>query len=360
MSESDRRRPSLLRRVLRSKWLRWPLGLLATLIVAVVLAFALSPQPGAALIRWEFERGADQVKEDMEAHAPQGVASLLDQPYRPDDGDARLDVYFPATADQAGVHLPTLIWTHGGAWISGHKDDAAPYFQLIAVEGYAVISLGYSLGPGATYPTPIHQINDALAYVRQNADRFHVDVNRIAMAGDSAGAQLTSQMATLITNPDYAAALGVTPSLQPQQLRGVVLFCGIFDMDAFMEHDDVPGVGGLTNLLLNWGDDTVIWAYTGERGGEASAIDQMSTINWATAGFPPAFISGGNGDPLTDHQSRPLAERLQSLGVPVTSLFYPPDHEPSLPHEYQFDLDNVDGQNALAQMLAFLRAQVGS
>ncbi len=38
----------------------------------------------------------------------------------------------------------------------------------------------------------------------------------------------------------------------------------------------------------------------------------------------------------------------------MTTLFYPRDHQPGLPHEYQFDLDNADGQNALTQMLRFL------
>ena len=65
-------------------------------------------------------------------------------------------------------------------------------------------------------------------------------------------------------------------------------------------------------------------------------------------------ISGSNGDPRTDGQSRPLAATLEGLGVDVTTLFFPADHEPALPHEYQFNLDIADGQHALAQMLAFL------
>jgi len=104
----------------------------------------------------------------MEAHAPGGISSLTDQAYRSRDGDGRLDVYFPETVGP-DERLPTVVWTHGGAWISGHKDDATPYFQLIAAEGYAVVSVGYSVAPGATYPTPIHQVNDALAYMQENA-----------------------------------------------------------------------------------------------------------------------------------------------------------------------------------------------
>lgn len=342
------------RRFFRHKRLWWSLGILAALILLVLLAFNISPRPGALLIRAVFERNAANVKKEMEAYAPGGVASITNQQYRAGDDDARLDVYFPETADQEGVRLPTVIWTHGGAWVSGHKDDAAPYFQLIASEGYTVISLGYSLAPGKTYPTPVHQVNDALVYIQENAERFHVDVDQLVLAGDSAGAQIASQVAVLNTDLPYATELGLTPALQPEQLRGVILYCGIYDMTAFDELFDLaPG-------MLRWGGDIVVWAYTGRRGGDSTALQQMSSINYVTAAFPPVFISGGNKDPLTNDQSRPLAAKLEGLGVELSTLFYPPDHEPGLGHEYQFKLDNPDAQNALTQMLAFLKQHTSS
>ena len=245
---------------------------------------------------------------------------------------------------------PTLVWTHGGAWISGHRDDAAPYFRLIANEGYTVVSLGYSLAPEHRYPRPIHQVNDALSYLQQHADQLHIDPDRIVMAGDSAGAQITSQYAALVTTPDLATELALVPSLSPAQLRGVILFCGIYDLVAFMDDADI------TKGLVPWGIRTALWAYTGSRDSDSTALEQMSTIDHATASYPPAFISGGNGDPLTDQDSRPFASRLDQLGVEVTTFFFPEDHEPVLPHEYQFDLNTADGQEALRQVLGFLHA----
>ena len=44
----------------------------------------------------------------------------------------------------------------------------------------------------------------------------------------------------------------------------------------------------------------------------------------------------------------------------VTRLFYPPGYAPRLPHEYQFNLDNADGQNALQQIEDFLAAHTAS
>ena len=305
------------------------------------------------LIRAVFDDNGAKVKAAMEKHAPGGVASITNEQYRLGDDDAMLDVYFPEDADRDGTLLPTVVWTHGGAWISGSKDDDVAYFQLIAAEGYTVVSLDYSLGPEKTYPTAVHQINDALAYLQDNAERFHIDIANVIMAGDSAGAQLTSQIAALITNPEYAATSGITPSLSPEQLKGVILNCGIYDMRVFLERGDMIKGG-----VLGWGTGVTVWAYTGSRDHDSPALDEMSTIDHVTAEYPPAFITGGNNDPLTDAQSKPLAEKLDGLGVDTTTLFYPADHQPALGHEYQFDLDNTDGQNALKEILAFIRTHV--
>ncbi|HEV2528755.1 MAG TPA: alpha/beta hydrolase [Thermomicrobiales bacterium] len=330
-------------------------------MVAALLAFNLSPWPGALLIRHVFEDGADNVREQMEKHAPDGVASILNEQYRAGDEDARLDVYFPESAGQGGEALPTLVWTHGGAWLSGHKDDAAPYLMLIASAGYTVISLDYSISPEHQYPRPVHQINDALAFIQQQAGRYHADPTRIVMAGDSAGAQLTSQVAAMITNPAFANELGITPAIAPEQLRGVILYCGIYDMGAFLDHDIGDLAADRTPMvrLLEWGTQISVWAYTGERDGDGPDLAQMSTIQHVTGAFPPTFISGGNGDPLTEPQSQALASVLQSNGVPVQTLFFPSDHVPSLPHEYQFNLDNADGQTAFSDMMTFLGERTG-
>lgn len=333
----------------RRVWNRWALGIIAAAVALLAFAFATSPWPSALIIRFLFESEAARVKRALQKHTPEGVKSILNQRYRAGDHDAVLDIYFPA-ATQASAPLPTLIWTHGGGWLSGHRDDVAPYLQTIAAEGYTVISLDYSLAPRGAYPTPVHQVNAALAYIQQHAARLHVDIDRIVMAGDSAGAQITSQIATLTTNPAYAHEFGMASALKSGQLRGIVLYCGIYDTATLIKNAELT-----PSPLLRWGTATIVWAYTGSRDANTPALKQMSTINHVTADFPPTFISGGNKDALTDDQSRPLAAKLRTLGVDVTTLFYPQDHTPALGHEYQFNLDNDDGAHVMAQMLAFLR-----
>ena len=348
--------PSIPRLWYRRRWFVLPVGSVVTLLLVVVLAFNLSPWPGALLIRAVFERGASNVHAEMVKHTPSGISSITGQQYRPGDDDAYLDVYFPDSVSRSDTTLPTVVWIHGGAWISGHKADAAPYYMLIAAAGYTVVALDYSVGPEHQYPRPVMQINAALSFIQAQAGAFHVDVSRIVIAGDSAGAQLTSQIAAMTTNPAYAGEVGLTPAITPSQLRGVVLFCGIYDMDAFRGNDpqDLAQDQSFMTRLLLWGTDTTLWAYTGTRHGSETALAQMSTIDGVTSAFPPTFISGGNADPLTAQQSRALASRLQALGVPVTARFFPDDHVPPLNHEYQFHLDQADGQQTLTDLLGFL------
>jgi acetyl esterase/lipase len=319
-----------------------PLGLLAAGVVVAIVA-TVSPWPAALLIRALFEKGARETIAEMEPYAPaDGVAQQLDVEYGNAGANTSLDVFSP---DTGADPLPTVVWIHGGAWISGVKEDVRPYVRMIAAEGYTTVALNYTVSPEATYPTAITQLNDALAFLLDHADEYRIDPDRIVIAGDSAGANLTSQLAVLTTSPEYADAVGIVPALTPEQLRAVILDCGIYDVSGI---PNAPGIGG-------WGFRIALWSYLGERDwSDSTGGQQMSTLDYVTGAFPATWISGGNADPLTANQSELLAAKLDGLGVDVTPVFYPEDHEPALPHEYQFHLDFADAQAALQSTLDFL------
>lgn len=330
------------------KWLLSVLAGLSLLAGGILAWFSLSPWPGAMIIRWEFEQNGAKTTAALQKHAPAGIATQQDLHYIPGNKDALLDVYTPQSAVDNKQLLPVVIWTHGGAWLSGSKSNSAPYYKLLAQAGYTVIAPNYSLAPDMSYPVPIHQLNAAHQYIVDNAAALSADVGNIVLAGDSAGSQLSAQMAALITSPAYAQEVGIVPALKPQQLKGTVLTCGIYKMEALA--DPTPEL----SKLLSWGDNVTVWAYSGTNDFSKPVIRQMSPFYHITQDFPPSFITGGNGDPLTNTQSKPLADALQSLGVEVDQLFYEPGHAPALPHEYQFNLDTPDGQAALQRIIGFL------
>lgn len=327
------------------------IGSIIGLILLTLIAFRISPTPGALVIRAVFNQNSAKTLAALEKHQPTvEINSITNQSYRENDKDALLDVYYPSmTADDA--RLPTIIWTHGGAWLSGDKTNAAPYYKLLAAEGFTVIALDYSLAPEHQYPRPVHQLNDAYTYIQSQAERFHVNTDQFLLAGDSAGAQLSSQMGALITNPEYATAVGITPSLKPSQLKGLILNCGIYMMDGLTQpNPTLP-------KIIGWGDDISVWAYSGTKDFSKPVIKEMSAYYHVTKDYPVTYISGGNGDPLTNAQAKPFADLLESLDVNVTQLFFADDHQPSLPHEYQFNLDNADGMTAFQETVTFAKKQ---
>ena len=324
----------------RRRGLLWVVG---TVALITFLCTVVSPWPSSLLIRAVFGAGANATVAEMNKHVPEGsLRERRDVTYSASGAESSFDVFTTASDGEA---LPTVVWIHGGAWISGAKEDVAPYIQILAHEGFTTVGVNYTIAPEGTYPLALTQLNDTLAHLVSNADSYHIDPERIVIAGDSAGAQLASQLAALITNPDYAELLGIIPALGPTQLAGTVLNCGVYDLDAMAR---LTGIGA-------WGLKTSLWAYTGTRNwAETYAGSTMSTETFVTADFPPTFITGGNGDALTWIQTVPMVEKLKSEGVAVTPLLWAADHSPALPHEYQFHLDLPEAQEALAQTIDFL------
>jgi acetyl esterase/lipase len=169
------------------------------------------------------------------------------------------------------------------------------------------------------------------------------------LAGDSAGAHIVAQVANILSVPSYAAAVGIEPEIGAERLKGLILFCGPYDIDT------ADFEGSFSGFLR-----TVLWSYSGTRDFlDDPGFDTASVARYVTSDFPPAFISAGNSDPLLA-QSVEMARVLDAVGVPVEMLFFPEDHDPPLPHQYQFNLDNEAGQEALRRALAFVQEVVSA
>jgi acetyl esterase len=326
------------------KVLLWVVAIVVVVAAAGYAAYEFTPWPRALLIRYAFERDAARVLAAQAKHVPPGIAGQRNLAYAEGGRDTLLDVYYPISIEGTDTVLPTIVWIHGGGWVSGSKEEVGNYMKILASHGYTAVGVNYALSPGARYPTPPRQVNAALAYLAREAANLHVDPARMVLAGDSAGANIAAQVANIVSVPSYATAVGIDPAVERDQLKGVLLFCGPYDVAS------ADFEGAFSGFLR-----TVLWSYSGTRdflGDPAFAT--LSVANYVTGAFPPAFVSAGNADPLLS-QSLEMAKVLKAAGVRVDTLFFPDDHEPPLPHEYQFNLDTEAGQLALERSLAFLR-----
>jgi acetyl esterase/lipase len=332
-----------------TRFVEMPVKAVVWVLLAVVaccaIAYAaleLSPWPSALAYRWWMDHGGVEMNQALEEHVPPEVGARLDHQYDANDTDALLDVYFPESATKP---LPTIVWVHGGGFLAGDRRQVGNYLRILAGRGYTTVAVGYSLGPASHYPTPLRQVNAALAYLERNAIQLRIDPEHLFLAGDSAGAHIAAQMANIVSSPEYAKTVGIEPAIQRAQLRGVILHCGLYDLS-------LAKFDGLYGHFMR----TIVWSYSGVKEfGEKAWLPELSIPRNVTANFPPAFISVGNADPLRPH-SRLLADALAKRGVKVDALFFPDDYRPALPHEYQFHLDTGAGREALDRTVRFLKA----
>ena len=184
-------------------------------LALVFVSFAVSPWPSIILVRAVFDRGAAEASRKLEPHLPASVTTTTHN-YDPADPRAVLDIHRTVGSGNA----PTVVWVHGGGFVSGRRGDITNYAKVLAGHGFTVVNVDYTIAPEAHYPEPVRQVNQALAYLSREGAKLGVNPARMVLAGDSAGAQIAAQSAAVITNPEYAKLVGVRPGATPQQLAG--------------------------------------------------------------------------------------------------------------------------------------------
>lgn len=307
----------------------------------------IGPKPSAYLIRELFTKEGIATNNALEKFVPFGITSVLNESYDTSDKDCGFDVYYPDSIAYSNKNLPTIVWIHGGGFIAGSKDQVANYCKILASKGFTVVAVNYSLAPEKNYPLPVIQVNKALQYLKKNAAKYHIDINKIALAGDSAGAHIASQTGFITYSNSYSQLMGIGPALTREQLKCVVLFCGPYDI----KYVDLNG-------SFAWVLNTFLWSYSGNKDFANDELFKTAFIlEYVNKDFPPAFISVGNNDPLRT-QSYALARKLSSSGANVDSLFYPDNYTPALEHEYQFNLNLDAGKLALEKMTEFLQEKL--
>ncbi len=129
--------------------------------------------------------------------------------YRTDVGKSTvLDLAQPLFGPQKD--RPAILIIHGGGWSAGSKNDAVYRALMVdyAMKGYVVANMNYRLVQEAAMPACIEDVQAAVRWLKDNAQKLGIDPNRIGTYGHSAGGHL-SLMAGLTA--DVACAAGGAP-----------------------------------------------------------------------------------------------------------------------------------------------------
>ncbi|MDR3476238.1 MAG: alpha/beta hydrolase [Devosia sp.] len=209
-------------------------------------------------------------------------------------GPMRARLYRPAFG-----RLPLVVFVHGGGWTFGSVDSHENEMRFLALASRAaVLGFDYRLGPEHPFPAGLDDILAVLAQVRAGALGDRVDASRLALAGDSAGANLA--LGALLALRDKGAA----------QVSGAMLFYGCYAPDFDTESHRLFGGGqfGLSTARMRW-----YW-----RNFLGPAFD--APMAWAAplgadlGGLPPLHLVAAGLDPLRD-DTLALARRLSAAGI---------------------------------------------
>ncbi len=124
-----------------------------------------------------------------------------------------MDAYLPSGEGP----FPALIYIHGGGWVRGNRTEYDFFGNLYARKGIAGFAIDYSLTvpsqKATCWPDAIQDVVCAIRYIKENAKQFKVDPAKIALMGDSAGAQLASLAGMLTGNEPFLQSNSGNPTV---------------------------------------------------------------------------------------------------------------------------------------------------
>lgn len=236
---------------------------------------------------------------------PPDVASTDDRQITGPHGPISIRYYRPH-GSQPNDRLPALMYFHGGGFTIGDIETHDIVCRTLANNGRcAVVSVDYRMGPEHKFPKAVDDCWAATQWVATNAGALHLDPNRLAVGGDSAGGNLATVVALLARDAG-------APKLVFQLL--------IYPTTTL--HHDTPSTKELAQGYVLTIDSMLYF-----REAYLNSVEDRS--NWRASPLlasdvsrlPPALVLTAGYDPIKD-EGKAYAEKLKTAGVEVTYSSY--------------------------------------
>jgi acetyl esterase len=218
-------------------------------------------------------------------------------------------IYRPEGAVSSG---PAALFIHGGGWVFGDLDSHDGLCRALAeASGVVVVAVSYRRAPETPFPGPLEDCMAAAGWLAGNGAELGVDGSRLAVVGDSSGANIAAAMTALARDaghPRIAIQVLAYPATDPS-----------LSTSSYAEYADDPFLSR----------DEMIW-YWDQYTAPAQRADVRAAValNGDRAGLPPAVVLTAGHDPLRD-EGLSYAQALQAAGVPATVRHYP-----EMPHGF--------------------------
>lgn len=265
---------------------------------------AVNAQGGKPLYELSYA-DARKVLEDAQAEEVTKLPADVEDKVLPvgPTGEVSVRIYRPTGSK--GL-LPVVMYFHGGGWILGSKNTHDRLLRdLVNGTNAAFVFVNYTPSPEAQFPVPIEQAYAATKYVTEHGKEFGFDTDRLAVAGDSAGGNMTAAV-TLLAKERKGPAIRYQVLLYP-------VTDGSLSQDSYKEFAD--GLW-LTTATMTWMWDA--YAPNKEDRKKVTASPLLATPE-QLKGLPPTLLVVDENDILRD-EGEAYARKLMQAGVEVTAV----------------------------------------
>lgn len=247
------------------------------------------------------------------------------------DRDLLCDVWQPPeTVQPSGL---AIVYLHGSGWYLSDKDfGTRPIFRQLTALGHVVMDVAYRLCPEVDIYDMVGDVKRAVVWMKTNAEQYHVNPDRIVLAGASAGGHLSLLAAYAHNHPKFTP-----PDVRDYDLtvHAVMSNYGPTDLRTVYEHTDqtrtlsLPkvqiGLPGAKDKAINMNDagrlDPLLGGHLHE---VPEAYELASPIAHVKPDCPPTLLIHGDLDCITPSSAiGVLHQKLVACGVPVISIIYP-------------------------------------
>lgn len=201
--------------------------------------------------------------------------------------------------------LPLIVYLHGGGWAVGSVESHDPFCRLLCGEaGVMILAVEYRLAPEHPFPAALEDTVAAFRWAAENAQSLGANARRLALGGDSAGANL----AAVAANRIFAAGDAVRPA-------ALMLLYPVMDHPSAGHasyRERGTGCGLEASLMEKFWE--LYAAHVSPENAEISPL-RMREL----PALPPALVATAEYDPLRD-EGIAYAEKLESAGVKVTRM----------------------------------------
>lgn len=201
--------------------------------------------------------------------------------------------------------LPVVLFFHGGGWVLGSLETHDRMCRVLAREsGCAVLSVGYRRAPECSFPGAVEDATRALSWVVADGRMHGLDVDRLALAGDSAGGNIAIALAL------KATAMDIRPRFQ-------LLFYPVTTTDLRLGFD--PRYDGLVlcRAELLWHQSLYLPQVADRSSPLASPLDRADL-----SGLPSALVVAAECDPIAP-QGGGYVDALAAVGIAARLHTYP-------------------------------------